>query len=170
MSILILTFIPDFVQVNASDGVDKDGEIIVVDMVGDADGLGPYAFSMSTFQAINVSEMPKNLHGDREFIVKVQNGFDPSWSPSAMAGSRNSNMDKYMFARPFAIYDQARSFWVSVGKSKSPDQFVSLSRVIKDIGHGQHPLGKRAFLFAKRVGGTLHLTISKKLPSQQQSW
>jgi hypothetical protein len=160
-----------FIPFPTQDAQDEKDGFIVVEMVGGGDEDIPYSMCLETGRTFNLNEMPKNLHGDREFIVKVQNGFDVSMDPFEMI--RRANDDSVMFTRPIAIYDQPKSFWVTVGKAKCPDQHAALVGAIKAFGRmggKMHPLGRKVYLYARRVGGTLNVTVCKRVPGQDQPW
>ena len=112
---------------------------------------------MTTFagQSFNLSELPKNRHGDADFVVKVQSSMD-----------RNG---------PLAIYDEPKSFWILLSSTKQPAEHTALMTALSGTPPPPGSLGpsdprRKIYLFARREGAALRIVVDGKRPSQKQPW
>ena len=142
-------------------------------MVGGNDSFdAEMQFSPNSGHSSDMTKIPKNRHGDHEFIVKVQNSFDPRQTMfKGHVGGAHED-DSSMFSSDISIYDEPKSFWIHVGKSKCSLEHAALVRSLKVSGHpgAMNPMGRKVYLYARRVAGVLRVTVSGRIPSQQQRW
>ena len=103
--------------------------------------------------------------------IKAQNSLDMAEVRGAQL-SGDPIDDNILFRMSISIYDESRSLMVQVGKVKCPEQHAALVAAIK--AHGQagrlNPIGHKVYLYARRVGRALCITVSGRLPGQQQPW
>ncbi len=138
--------------------------------------------------ALDRGSLPPNRHGDKEFIVKMQNTFEPILSHLLTGEARRVEGARDRVPTPnqgtlfgeytdtsIAVYDEPKAFWLVVDKGKSPGQHASLLKALLEFGRmpegaPSHPLGRKVYLYARRVGGMLHVTVTGRVPDQQQRW
>ena len=61
----------------------------------------------SSFQSTDLSELPKNRYGDKEFLVKAQNTLDMAEAQAAQVFGAPMG-DDIKFRQPISLYDEAR--------------------------------------------------------------
>lgn len=133
-------------------------ETILVGFVGSCDDAAAGMATMwmtSSGQSFNQSVLPKNRHGDSEFLVKAQNAFDPD--------------------APLSIYDEAKSFWISLSRAKLPAEHAALMAALRGTPPPPGSLGpsdprRKVYLYARREGPSLRVVIGGRRPPQQQRW
>ena len=139
--------------------VQKDGDVtILVDIVGCGDDAGPGMSTLlmsTTGHSFDLSALPKNRHGDSEFVVKAQNAFDPDF--------------------PIQIYDEAKSFTILLSRAKLPAEHAALMAALRSTPPPPGSLGpsdprRKTYLYARRVGPSLRIVIEGRRPPQQQRW
>ena len=134
-----------------------EGEILVSFLNSGDDpepGLVPV---MMTFagKLFDLSALPKNRHGDAEFVVKVQNAMDPD--------------------TPLAIYDEPKSFWIPLSGNKHPAEHAALMAALMATPPPPGSLGpwdprRKIYLFARREGPSLRIIVDGRRPRQKQPW
>lgn len=102
--------------------------------------------------------LPQNIHGDAEFVVKVQNKVNWSSPPHSLY-------------RELLIYDQARTHHVFVYAEFPKPEHTKLVAILVTLGQEGtlQSAGRKVYCRALRRGGQLIVYLDR-LPSQNQLW
>jgi hypothetical protein len=122
-------------------------------------------FSGSTVQT---NKLPKNIHGDREFLVKLASRTSELLNPWEVAMLAGTGDVLPSFDDTVMVYDKSKSFMTQV--SRQQPGFQGLLGILKAVGRpGRLGPGRVAYARAKREGPQLRVFLAD-LPEQEQHW
>lgn len=116
----------------------------------------------------NPGELPRNIHGSRKFLVKLQN--TAAEGPlAAMLLRGTTSSAAVQDSDEITLYDQARSLMAFVGAGQAGHALML--GVLRAVGRpGRMCAATRvAYAWAKREGPQLRVFV-EGLPEQQQPW
>jgi hypothetical protein len=118
-------------------------------------------------QSVRLDKVPTNIHGDSEFLVKLQAPVGAVLA-SVLANTGSGNPRTVLETHGISLTDQSRSFLAIVEPGSAGH--ADLVDILLGVGRpGRSGAGKVAYVYAKREGPKLRLFV-EGLPDQQQVW
>jgi hypothetical protein len=122
---------------------------------------------MISGDVVSSSKLPRNIHGDNIFVVKLQN-----LAPEGpLAALFRPARDAVKPEDPVMLFDQAKSVFAHVEAGQAGQH--ELLRVLRDVGRPgrQCPATRVGYANAKREGAMLRVFVGAgNLPEQEQAW